>query len=175
MYPVPNLLPQYPLNECPDLGEQFSKTRSGVFMKVVHLAPPVAIQDQPGNCRKFRSAELRHSRDLRFRKTDRITDPHRQIENRLRQFVESSQHGSASRQNHPGASLSFITGVTNFISNKMNDFFGSRLKDVAENLLADRTRLARPHADHFENSFVVGPCSERAALLVLQALGFGNR
>ena|SRR6185436_20392724 len=100
-------------------------------MKVVRLAPPFAIQNETGHCCEFRPSQLWHPPELCFRKTDGIADTHRQIEDVLCEFRESFQSGAASSENDAGTGLPFVTGVSNFGSDEMNDFFGARLKNVA--------------------------------------------
>ena len=100
-------------------------------MKVVRLATSFAIQNETGHCCEFRSSQLWHPPELCCRETDGIADTHRQIKDVLSEFRESLQSGAASRKNDAGTGLPFVTGVSNFGSDEMNDLFSAGLKDVA--------------------------------------------
>ena len=72
----------------------------------------------------------------------RDSDADREIQHLLCQLGESFEHGAPAGQNDTGACLPLISRVSNFVAYEMNDFFRARLKDVAQDLLRDRARLA---------------------------------
>ena len=109
-----------------------------------------------------------------FENSGRNPDPDRQIENVFGQFGESLEHGAAAGQHNAGAGLPFVTRAANLIADEMNDFFGARLKDVAQHLLRNRARLARSHADNLEDVVLIRHRGNRAALLALEPFGFRN-
>src|SRR5262245_24172419 len=115
-------------------------------MKVLCLSPSVAIQHETRYCCKLRTHQMRHLLEQVFAKPGGGSDSNGEIENILEQFRKSPQHCAATRQDEPGTRLLFKSGRPDFIPNDVRNLFCSRLDDVAQNLLRDRSLLMRSHA-----------------------------
>ena len=57
----------------------------------------------------------------------------------------------------------------------MDNLFGTRLQDVAEHAVRDRTRLARAHTHDFENMILIRYGCRGTALFALRTFRFRNR
>ena len=101
-------------------------------MKVVRLSSPIAIQHQTGNCCELWPHQLRHILQAAIA-AETGSVPIRTGKSRMLfgKFDKSAQHRAATGQHNTGASLPFVSGIADFISHEMNDFFGARLEDVA--------------------------------------------
>ena len=67
-------------------------------MKIVHLPAPVAVENQAQNRSELRLPEFGHSSNLSFRKSHRITDTDREIENAFGIYLSKANSGELSAE-----------------------------------------------------------------------------
>src|SRR5205823_5691066 len=100
---------------------------------------------------EFRSLQCRNMRISSFGESGRYSDPDGKVEYGFRQIRETLQHRPSPDEHNTGARLPLVTGAADFIANKMNDLFRSRLQDVTEHGMRYGAWLARTHPHDFEN------------------------
>ena len=91
-----------------------------------------------------------------FKNSGRDSDPDGQIQDFFGEFGKSLKHRATAGHHNAGARLSFIPRASDLVPNEMDDLFGARLKDVAQNLLGYRPGLPRAHADNLKHIVLVG-------------------
>src|SRR5437016_12402011 len=120
-------------------------------MKIVCLSSAVAVQNQTRDCCELGPHQLRHFFQKRFSKASRGADPNGQVHSVLGQLDKSSQHSASAGEHNARASLALVSGVSDLLSNQMDDFLGPGLNDVTQKSLSDCAWMARTHSGHLKH------------------------
>ena len=101
--------------------------------------------------------------------------PDRQIEDLLGDLGHAVEQRAAAGEHEAGVERLLVAGLADLVPHQMEDLFGARLQDVAQDAPRHDARPAAADAGHLDRLVLLDHRRQRAAAAPLDLLGLGNR